>query len=143
MTLDHSYEMAQFQEILGERIKSQRRSLGLTQVELAGRVGISRASIANIETGLQRTSSFLLVQLAEALKIVPTELLPSLSEVATSLKRNQQPPVLVEGKLISKELRNLNIPVGPGYGLEKALEEIQGSVRAKKRKETKSKEGTT
>ncbi|MDE0302691.1 MAG: helix-turn-helix transcriptional regulator [Gammaproteobacteria bacterium] len=142
MTLDRSYEMAQFQEILGERIKSQRRSLGLTQVELAGRVGISRASIANIETGLQRTSSFLLVQLAEVLNIVPTELLPSLSEVATSLQQNQQSPVLVEGELISKELRNLNIPVGSDYGLEKALEEIQDSSQAKKGDETKSKEGT-
>lgn len=143
MTPDRSYEMAQFQEILGERIKSQRRSLGLTQVELAGRVGISRASIANIETGLQRTSSFLLVQLAEALSIVPTELLPSLSEVATSLQQNQQSPVPVEGRLISKELKNLNIPVGPDYGLERALEEIRDTSKVKKRNKAKSKEETT
>jgi len=39
---------------LGERVARLRRGLGLTQVELAERLGMSRASIASIEAGRQR-----------------------------------------------------------------------------------------
>lgn len=124
MTPDRSYEMLQFQKIFGERIKSHRRSLGFTQVELANRVGVSRASLANIEAGLQRTSSFLLVQIAEVLKVELVDLLPSLSDVQVRISQSQRPPVLAEGELIVKELENLNIPVARDYGLKQALEEI-------------------
>lgn len=40
--------------IVGERIAECRNFLGMSQEELAKRVGLSRASIANIETGRQR-----------------------------------------------------------------------------------------
>lgn len=136
--MNRSDMVAQFQKILGERIKHHRRDLKLTQVELANHIGISRASIANVETGSQRTSSFLLVQIAEVLDTTPTDLLPSLSEVETEWLQNQQSPVLVEGELISQELKNLNIPVDPDYGLEKALEEIQTPSETEKCHEIKS-----
>ena len=39
---------------IGERIKSCRKALDLTQSDIANAVGLSRPSIANIETGRQR-----------------------------------------------------------------------------------------
>ena len=132
MTPDRSYEIMQFQKIFGERIKSHRRNLRFTQVELANRIGVSRASFANIEAGLQRTSSFLLVQIAEVLKVAPTDLLPSLSDVQIRISQNQRPPVLAEGELIVKELENLNIPVARDSGLKQALEEIKSPPKNKK-----------
>lgn len=39
---------------LGARIRRRRHWIGLTQAQLAVRVKLSRASIANIETGHQR-----------------------------------------------------------------------------------------
>jgi transcriptional regulator with XRE-family HTH domain len=54
---------------LGERIARLRRGLGLTQVELAERVGLSRASIASIEAGRQRISLDQVYLLAGALGI--------------------------------------------------------------------------
>ena len=39
---------------LGEWVKDRRRATGLRQQEVADRMGLTRASIANIETGRQR-----------------------------------------------------------------------------------------
>lgn len=43
---------------LGERIASQRRTLGLTQTQLAQRSRTSRATITALETGSQRELGF-------------------------------------------------------------------------------------
>lgn len=65
---------------IGATIKVQRRALGLTQHELAMRLGISRASLANIETGRQRILVHQLYELAQQLKIGIQRLLPDSSE---------------------------------------------------------------
>jgi len=63
---------------IGEVIRNRRRSSKprLTQERLAQRVGISRASLANIETGRQSVMVHQLYALAEALKLAPADLLP-------------------------------------------------------------------
>ena len=63
---------------IGEVIRNQRRSSKprLTQETLARRVGISRASLANIETGRQSVLVHQLYALAEALKLTPSDFLP-------------------------------------------------------------------
>ncbi|MCY4124219.1 MAG: helix-turn-helix transcriptional regulator, partial [Pseudomonas sp.] len=44
---------------LKDRLKQARKNAGLTQAELADRVGIKQASVSEIERGLTRTSGYL------------------------------------------------------------------------------------
>lgn len=52
---------------VGERITLFRLAKGLTQEELAERVGIHRLSINNIELGNQQISTYILFRIAEEL----------------------------------------------------------------------------
>jgi transcriptional regulator with XRE-family HTH domain len=61
---------------LGALIRSRRKKLLLTQHDLAARIGISRASLANIETGRQKVLVHQLYALATALDLAPSDLLP-------------------------------------------------------------------
>ena len=65
---------------LGTIIKERRRQLGLTQEYLSNQLGISRASLANVETGRQRVLVHQLYQLAEKLDLEVTALLPDLEK---------------------------------------------------------------
>lgn len=60
--------------IFGAIVKANRRRLGLTQAQLAERLTLSRASIANIESGAQRVLLHDLYDIAAALSIDPQEL---------------------------------------------------------------------
>jgi len=61
---------------LGELVRGHRERLGKTQSDVAGATGLSRASIANIETGRQRILLHQLYSLAAALEVEPYTLLP-------------------------------------------------------------------
>jgi len=61
---------------IGERIRVSRRSNQLRQHELADRVGMSRASLANIEVGRQKILVHQLYAIAVALKLSPADLIP-------------------------------------------------------------------
>ncbi len=63
---------------LGRRISDARRRSGLTQEALGSRVqpAVTRAAIANIETGKQRVLAKMLVDIAQALGVAPGSLLP-------------------------------------------------------------------
>lgn len=65
---------------LGTIIKERRRQLGLTQEHLSKQLGISRASLANVETGRQRVLVHQLYRLAEKLDVNVTTLLPDPEE---------------------------------------------------------------
>ncbi len=58
----------------GDAIRNARTALGLRQEDLAHKVGITRASIANIETGRQRVLLGDLFIFARALKMKPQKL---------------------------------------------------------------------
>lgn len=60
---------------VGTAVRAAREVCGLTQDTLASTLGISRASIANIERGEQTVSVPLLLRLATALDVLPTQLL--------------------------------------------------------------------
>lgn len=62
-------------KIVGNRIALRRNEIGLIQEELAQRVGLSRASVANIERGEQKIQLHTLVDFAEALRLGDIRLL--------------------------------------------------------------------
>jgi transcriptional regulator with XRE-family HTH domain len=63
------------QRRVGERVRALRTGRGLTQLRLAGRAGLSRPSLANIEAGRQNLGVRQLCALAEALGVPVEELL--------------------------------------------------------------------
>ena len=65
----------------GRRVRIRRDELRLTQADLAAKVGLSRASIANIEGGRQAVLLHQFLALAEALTIPPMDLIPSVQSV--------------------------------------------------------------
>ena len=60
---------------LGKRIKARREALDLSQEELATRIGMTRASVANIESGAQRLMLHSIPKVARALRWTPRKLL--------------------------------------------------------------------
>ena len=60
-------------------MRTRREDLRLTQADLAAKIGLSRASIANIEGGRQAVLLHQFLALAEALTIPPMDLIPSAS----------------------------------------------------------------
>lgn len=90
---------------VGMRLRQARQLRGLTQFDLAQMVGMSRASIANIESGRQRLMLHTLWKLAEALQMDARQLLPQPSEKVPYI------PVDLEVKappdISDEEVRNL------------------------------------
>ncbi len=63
-------------DTIGSRVRLARRRAGLTQEVLARASGLSRTSIVNIETGAQGLKIDTLVNVAEALGVCPSSLVP-------------------------------------------------------------------
>jgi putative transcriptional regulator len=61
-------------ERLSNRIKEKRGELGLTQAELAERVGVTRKTVNTVENGVFVPSTLLALKLAEALSVPVEEL---------------------------------------------------------------------
>lgn len=56
-------------ERLANRIKERRSELGLTQAELAERVGVTRKTVNTVENGVFTPSATLAIKLARALSL--------------------------------------------------------------------------
>jgi transcriptional regulator with XRE-family HTH domain len=64
--------------LLGRNVAAHRNNRKLTQAQVAERLGLTRASLANIESGRQRTMLHHVYELVDALKLDSiTDLLPS------------------------------------------------------------------
>ncbi len=62
----------------GRLVRLHRKRLdGMTQEQLGRRVGLSRPSVANIERGRQNVALHQIFAIAEALRVQPATLLPS------------------------------------------------------------------
>jgi transcriptional regulator with XRE-family HTH domain len=73
--------MPEFYGEFGSRLRHHRERAKLSQQEVADRVGLTRASIANIEAGRQRVALHLFADLAETLDVNPMALLPERTPV--------------------------------------------------------------
>ena len=103
---------------LGRAVAERRRELGLTQSDIAEKLGLSRASLANLENGRQRIMVHQLFALVNALKLksildlvpktwVPPEPLPEIKVSGSTLSPQQQSAVesVVASALVGDRLR--------------------------------------
>ena len=70
-------ESEEIYERVGQNVAGRRREIGLSQTELAERCGLTRGSIANIESGRQRPTLHTLSDIAGALEVDMLSLLSS------------------------------------------------------------------
>lgn len=63
--------------LVGAAIRAERDRLGITQDDLAQRLGMSRPSVANIEKGRQQISVAQLLSFSKALGVAAASLLPT------------------------------------------------------------------
>lgn len=68
-------------KIIGSRIRNARADLGLNQEELSEKIGISRASVSNIEIGRQQPPLHILYAISQALQTDVQLLLPTRQEI--------------------------------------------------------------
>lgn len=118
------------QILLGKRLREQRHAKHWTQAKLAAKANMSRAAIANIETGRQRTSVVALVRLAGALECPTDSLLPSISDAEEHLKEAQRVSLSQKAPPMLKEaLGSFNVSPESGESLEKALASFSNARR--------------
>lgn len=70
----------EYVQVFGERIRSFRKERGMSQIDLANKVGIDRSYIGFLERGERNPSLEMIIKIAEALSTTPDAL----------LKKNQQ-----------------------------------------------------
>jgi len=76
---------------IGAAIRARRKTLGLKQETLAGKLGISRGSLANVETGRQNVLVHQLYKFAACLELSPFDLLPQPTIAPVSVDRTELP----------------------------------------------------
>ena len=69
--------------LVGERVRTRRIALGVTQTSLAAAVGIARTGITNLEMGNQMTPLHTLLAVAGELRLEIGELMPKRAELLT------------------------------------------------------------
>lgn len=62
-------------KLFGINVKRYREAAGLSQAEIAARMGVDRAYISAIERGLQNATLLSVWEIAQALEVRPVELL--------------------------------------------------------------------
>ena len=84
---------------LGRNIRAARERAvpRLTQEDLAGRAGLARTSITNIESGNQQPTLHALWHIAEALAVSPCELLPAWPRSGTPASNTDLPSDVPDG----------------------------------------------
>lgn len=91
---------------LGEQVRRHRRERGLSQQRVADDSGLTRSTLANIETGNQRVAFHQFLALARALDMNPADLLPRSTH----------------GTLpVDEQLRELGVPDGAARAVARAV----------------------
>ncbi len=76
MAVRHAEPVDDLYGQFGRQFRAARKAAGLTQQEVAERVGLTRTSVTNIERGIQHISLRQLYLLAAAVGLYPAQLLP-------------------------------------------------------------------
>lgn len=98
-----------FYEMIGSSIVSKRKELGLTQIELANRIGMSRTSIVNIEKGRQYPPVHLLWEISYALDAKPAEILPEKTRGLYTIEEDTSLRKMVLSKIKKTEIAEESI----------------------------------
>lgn len=77
-------DVARLYEVLGQRVRQVRERQQLKQEDLAARVGMSRATITQVENGQQKVHLQSLYLIAAALGAAIADLLPTISELSST-----------------------------------------------------------
>lgn len=80
---------------VGAEVRTRRDLCGLKQEDLAQRVGLSRASVANIEGGRQAVPIHLLAEMAEALGTTCSDILRSTESEKADERMSADLPISV------------------------------------------------
>jgi transcriptional regulator with XRE-family HTH domain len=92
-------------EAFGAQVRERRTALRLTQQELAGRIELTRGSVANIEAGRQSVLLHQFLAIASALQLKPVELLPVVKEQPTIGEQTHMPDSVLDAvKAIRKSV---------------------------------------
>lgn len=84
---------------LGQNVARARGKLGKTQAEIAAQIGLTRASLANIETGRQKVLMHHVFRLANALECRSVlDLIPE-----TFVFADDEPPITTHGSQLSDQ----------------------------------------
>jgi len=84
---------------LGQKVARLRNERGRTQAEIAAQIGLTRASLANIETGRQKVLMHHVFRLANALNCASIlELVPASFEFSDDV-----PPITTHGSPLSEQ----------------------------------------
>lgn len=113
---------------LGDRVKAARQDAGLSQADLARRVGISQASLAALEKGATRNPKHL-VQLANALGLDPTWLLTGTGRAIAGVAFTSHNIFEVGGKEYTSIQRyDASVSAGAGSIIDEHAESLGGHL---------------
>jgi transcriptional regulator with XRE-family HTH domain len=82
--------MANIRLVLGDRVRCLRVSLGLSQERLADVAGLHRTYVGGVERGERNATIEVVAQLAQALGVVPADLLRVVSKEPASRARGNK-----------------------------------------------------
>ena len=90
----------------GERLSSVRRARRVSQAELGRRIGFSRATVANLESGGQNVQLHQVYSIARALDTPIDDLLPRASDLPDSFAPARDPDVMFL-ESVKRQLTNM------------------------------------
>lgn len=110
---------------IGAIIRGRRRRLEWPQQILAARLGMSRATLANIETGRQRVLVHQLYSFAEALQLKPSDLLPPATDGQPAADMMK---LLIQGEVNPEQREQIARLIGSPQAVHKPKEKNDGKI---------------
>lgn len=100
---------------LGSRIAYFRKGRGLTQTELAEKIGIIQSLVSDYESGRRRLHAEMVVRVAQALRVSTDELL--------GLKKPAQEPAAIRNRRLRRSVQEIEkLPRGDQEALLRTIE---------------------